>query len=134
MTLDHHSRRSLTDHLGWVLAVSVFISATSCTTQKTRFGHGEAAPLYASEARSDFGMVSSGSIEATRAGVAILEQGGNAIDAAITAALALGVSDPGGSGLGGMTYMLISFADGSAVAIDGSTPAPFATDSSGDFN
>ena len=128
MNLDHRSRHSLGQHVCRVLAAGVFIVATSCTTQEARLGHGNKSPLYAAEARSDFGMVSSGSIEATRAGVAILEQGGNAIDAAVATALALGVSDPGGSGLGGMTYMLISFADGGAVAIDGSTPAPFAAD------
>ena len=70
-------------------------------------------------------MVSTGSVEATRAGVWVLERGGNAIDAAVAAAFALGVSDPGGSGLGGLTYVLISTADGRDVAVDGSTPAPF---------
>lgn len=73
-------------------------------------------------------MVSTGSVEATRAGVWVLERGGNAIDAAVAAAFALGVSDPGGSGLGGLTYVLISTADGRDVAVDGSTPAPFVVD------
>jgi gamma-glutamyltranspeptidase/glutathione hydrolase len=40
-------------------------------------------------------MVSTGSVEATRAGVQILEKGGNAVDAAVAAAFALGVADPG---------------------------------------
>lgn len=70
-------------------------------------------------------MVSAGSVEAARAGASILEQGGNAVDAAVAAAFALGVSDPGGSGLGGLTYVLISTADGRDIAVDGSTPAPF---------
>ncbi len=68
--------------------------------------------LEAREARSDFGMVASGSPEATMAGVAILERGGNAVDAAVAAALMLGVSDPDASGLGGITYMLIHLAGG----------------------
>jgi len=75
-------------------------------------------------------MVSTGSIEASRAGAMILEQGGNAVDAAVAAAFALGVSDPGGSGLGGMTYILVSLADGRASAIDGSVTVPFAADAS----
>lgn len=91
-------------------------------------GGGRGAPLYAIEARSDHGMVASGSEDATRAGVAVLERGGNAIDAAVAAAFALGVADPGGSGLGGLTYILIAPADGSPVAVDGSTPAPLAAD------
>ncbi len=80
------------------------------------------------EARSDFGMVASGSPEATMAGVAILERGGNAIDAAVAAALMLGVSDPDASGLGGITYMLIRLANGGTVAIEGPTVAPLSVD------
>jgi gamma-glutamyltranspeptidase/glutathione hydrolase len=73
-------------------------------------------------------MVSTGSEEATRAGVQILELGGNAVDAAVAAAFALGVSDPGGSGLGGMTYVLISPANGNNIAVDGSATVPFSAD------
>lgn len=71
-------------------------------------------------------MVSSGSEEATRAGVEVLERGGNAVDAAVATALALGVADPGGSGMGGMTYILVHMNDGRAVAIDGTAPVPIA--------
>ncbi len=84
--------------------------------------------LYAPEAQSDHGMVSTGSTEATRAAIQILELGGNAVDAAVAAAFALGVSDPGGSGLGGMTYILISPVNGRAIAIDGSVVVPLAAD------
>ena len=73
-------------------------------------------------------MVSSGSKEATRAGVRILEQGGNAVDAAVATAFALGVADPGGSGLGGMTYVLISLSNGREIAIDGSAVVPLSAD------
>jgi gamma-glutamyltranspeptidase/glutathione hydrolase len=85
------------------------------------------ATLDAREARSDFGMVSTGSHEATLAGVEILEQGGNAVDAAVAAAFALGVADPGGSGLGGMTYILISPEVGPPIAIDGTVTVPVGT-------
>jgi gamma-glutamyltranspeptidase/glutathione hydrolase len=84
--------------------------------------------LYAYQARSEHGMVSSGSIEGTRVGVSILEQGGTAIDAAVAVALALGSVDPGPSGLGGMTYFLLHLADGRAVAIDGSATVPLEID------
>ena len=78
------------------------------------------------EARSDYGMVATGSPEATMAGVEILERGGNAVDAAVAAALALGVSDPDASGLGGITYLLVRQATGGAFAIDGPAVAPLA--------
>ena len=76
-------------------------------------------------AASPHGMVSTAHYSATAAGVRMLEQGGNAVDAAIAAALALGVCEPAASGLGGQTMLLIHLrASGSTVAIDGSSRAP----------
>ena len=91
---------------------------------EARTGKPLPAAIRTSVARSDFGMVASGSPEATDAGVRILENGGNAIDAAVAAALMLGVADPDASGLGGMTYMVVRLADGRTVAIDGTAPTP----------
>jgi gamma-glutamyltranspeptidase/glutathione hydrolase len=82
----------------------------------------------ATRAQSDFGMAASGSPEATQAAVEILEKGGNAVDAAVAAALMLGVSDPDASGLGGMTVMMIHLADGRTVVIDGTAPTPRGVD------
>ncbi len=62
--------------------------------------------------------------DATRAGVAVLERGGNAVDAAITAAFALSVAQPQSTGIGGGAFVLIRLADGTAVAIDGRETAP----------
>ena len=71
------------------------------------------------------GMVSTAHYEATAAGVAMLEAGGNAVDAAVAAAFALGVCEPAASGLGGQTMMLIHHApSGSTMALDGSSRAP----------
>lgn len=81
--------------------------------------------LWPIEVASRDGMVVSGSEEASRAGVLILEAGGNAVDAAVATALALGVSEPTTSGLGGETLILICLKDGRNVAIDGSCYVPF---------
>jgi len=113
---------------GTVAAIAAAILVGACAHREGGQGQSGHAPLYASEAHSDHGMVSTGSVEATRAGVQILEQGGNAVDAAVAAAFALGVADPGGSGLGGMTYILISLSDGRAMAVDGSATVPLAAD------
>ena len=78
----------------------------------------------ATHARSDFGIVATGSEEATEAAVGILEGGGNAIDAAVAAAVTLGVADPDASGLGGMTLMVIHLATGRNLVIDGTSPTP----------
>ncbi|MFO0013660.1 MAG: gamma-glutamyltransferase [Planctomycetota bacterium] len=56
---------------------------------------------------------------ATQAAEEILQKGGNAIDAAIAAALVLGVVDGHNSGIGGGCLALIRLADGRIRAIDG---------------
>ncbi|HKA22661.1 MAG TPA: gamma-glutamyltransferase [Blastocatellia bacterium] len=72
------------------------------------------------------GAVSTSSAPATNAALGVLRHGGNAVDAAVAAAWALGVCEPGSSGLGGQTVMLIHRADGTAVVIDGHSYAPAA--------
>ena len=61
-------------------------------------------------AASSSGMVATAHFSATEAGRQVLQQGGNAIDAAVAAAIALGVCEPAASGLGGQTMMLIHLA------------------------
>ncbi len=56
---------------------------------------------------------------ATDAGLAALERGGNAVDAAVAAALTLGVVDPSNSGIGGGCFMVLHLADGTFATIDG---------------
>jgi gamma-glutamyltranspeptidase/glutathione hydrolase len=74
---------------------------------------------------SQRGMVATAHYRASKIGAAILEQGGNAIDAAVAAAFALGVCEPQASGLGGQTMMLIHLAEtGKTIALDGSSRAP----------
>ncbi|WP_197528481.1 gamma-glutamyltransferase [Aeoliella mucimassa] len=61
---------------------------------------------------------------ATDAATEVFEEGGNAIDAAISAALTLAVVDGHNSGIGGGCLILIRTADGKLVAIDGRERAP----------
>ena len=71
------------------------------------------------------GMVSTAHYRATEAGVEMLSAGGNAIDAAVAAAFALGVCEPAASGLGGQTMMLIHQPEPRRTfALDGSSRAP----------
>lgn len=74
---------------------------------------------------NDFaGIVSSATPEATAAGVAILEAGGNAIDAAVAVSLTLGVTEPAGSGIAGQTVMLVKKKGEPAFVIQGTTWSP----------
>ena len=63
---------------------------------------------------------------ATDAGIDAYHAGGNAVDAAVAAALMLGVVDQHNSGLGGGCFILIRRANGDLVAIDGRETAPAA--------
>jgi len=71
------------------------------------------------------GMVATAHYRATEAGAEMLAAGGNAIDAAVAAAFALGVCEPAASGLGGQTMMLVHLAEPRRTfALDGSSRAP----------
>lgn len=73
------------------------------------------------------GMVATADPRASQAGLDMLLQGGNAVDAAVAAALAITVVEPFGSGIGGEGFMLIYRADvGEVVAIDFRAEAPSA--------
>lgn len=71
-------------------------------------------------------MVVSAQADATRAGVAMLEAGGNAIDAAVAVSFALGVTEPYHSGIGGGGLFIIRLADGRVLALDARETAPAA--------
>ncbi len=73
------------------------------------------------------GVVSAASPEAAAAGRAILEAGGNAVDAAVAAAFSLAVTEPAGSGLGGQAIFLVHPAGKEPYVLNGTTHAPAAT-------
>ncbi|MCC6415782.1 MAG: gamma-glutamyltransferase, partial [Opitutaceae bacterium] len=75
------------------------------------------------------GMVVAGHPQATAAGLRVLRDGGNAIDAAISVSLALNVAEPYGSGLGGKLMLLYyEAASGRTFVVDAMDAAPESLD------
>ncbi len=72
------------------------------------------------------GMVVTAQQHATRVGVDVLRNGGNAIDAAIAVGYALAVVYPAAGNLGGGGFMTVQFADGRRTFIDFRETAPLA--------
>lgn len=70
------------------------------------------------------GMVVSASTIASKVGVQILKEGGNAIDASIAVGFALAVTYPYAGNLGGGGFMVIHFKDGKNTSIDFRETAP----------
>lgn len=93
----------------WVFCMGLFVSSAN-----------------GGEATAPKAMVATVNPIATDAGVAAFAKGGNAVDAAIAAAVTLGVVDGYNSGLGGGCFVLIRKPDGTFLAIDGREMAPAA--------
>src|SRR5437868_15154530 len=61
---------------------------------------------------------------ATDVGVAVLQAGGNAIDAAVAVGFALAVTHPSAGNIGGGGFLLARFADGHTAFLDFREKAP----------
>ena len=87
--------------------------------------HGITASAFRPSVMGRNGMVTSGHVLASQAGIQTMMAGGNAVDAAIATAVALGMVEPAGSGVGGDGFILIYWADtGKVEAVNGTGPAP----------
>ncbi|NEQ81439.1 MAG: gamma-glutamyltransferase, partial [Moorea sp. SIO2I5] len=106
------------------LTTLIFISAGSAFAQDTVIFSTKDIfhPVIANN-----GMVSSQEGYASEAGLAVLKEGGNAVDAAVTIGFTLAVTLPRAGNLGGGGFMLLHLAkDNQTIAIDYREKAPLA--------
>ncbi|MGD8869049.1 MAG: gamma-glutamyltransferase, partial [Gemmatimonadales bacterium] len=70
------------------------------------------------------GMVATTDVRATRVGIEVLQNGGNAVDAAIAVGFALAVVHPSAGNIGGGGFAVVRMADGQTAALDFREKAP----------
>jgi len=104
------------------LSYILFLLALAIGCQTVKY------PNFTQTGTSTKGMVSCGQPLATLAGTQMLEQGGNAVDAAVASAFALAVVEPSMNGIGGRMQAIVRLPNGDIHGIDGTTQAPMRYD------
>ena len=97
-----------------LLLIFVFWGIATAPVQSAGFAPEKAA----------HGMVVTADAYATEAGLEILQQGGNAVDAAVAVGFTLAVTYPNAGNIGGGGFMMIGTADGRVRALDYRETAP----------
>lgn len=111
--------------VGGVLATfSAFLLFASAKILHSNTNEGENFAAYPDCYPNCKAMVVSAHKEASEAGVKILQQGGNAVDAAIAVQFALAVTFPAAGNLGGGGFMVLRQNDGQAFTLDYREKAP----------
>ena len=116
------------------LGAGAALAAVAALTGATPAARGDASPTTETPAKTPVatgygGAVSSVDADASAAGIEVLKKGGNAVDAAVATAAALGVTEPYSAGIGGGGYFVYYDAHAKKVrTIDGREKAPLSAD------
>nr|WP_312240502.1 gamma-glutamyltransferase [Pantoea sp.] len=119
------NRASKMRRLGGLLLIGFTLAgaADAATASAPPVSYGVEADTF-HPVKEKSGMVASVDALATQVGVDILQQGGNAVDAAVAVGFALAVTHPQAGNLGGGGFMLLRTAAGRVSAIDFREMAP----------
>ncbi len=110
-------RMTLLNRFSWGVIVPVLLAALSSRAALA----ASPDPVYAPD-----GMIVSASRAASEAGIEILREGGNAIDAAVATGFVLAVTHPQAGNLGGGGFLVARLANGKAFTLDFREKAPAA--------
>jgi gamma-glutamyltranspeptidase/glutathione hydrolase len=117
--------RAFVPHPQWVLALAALIAAVVFPATLLEADEASNRPYWRPVVMGKFGMVAAEHPLEARAAMKILEQGGNAVDAAVAAFYMTGVVEQHQAGLGGDGFLLAYIArEGKVVFINGTGPAP----------
>jgi gamma-glutamyltranspeptidase/glutathione hydrolase len=117
------NRRTLLPVFTVVAGVALLVSQPAAAQQDTKnvIPYRDEQPV-----RARHGMVVSVHHLASDTGLAVLREGGNAVDAAVATGFALAVVHPAAGNLGGGGFMLLRTHDGKAIFLDFREKAPLA--------
>jgi gamma-glutamyltranspeptidase / glutathione hydrolase len=108
-----------------LVAALALVATAAASPPLAQARPGSAAETKQAVATGSGGAVASADLDASKAGIAVLRSGGNAIDAAVAVASTLGVTEPFVAGPGGGGYMVIYLAKlHRVVVLDGRETCP----------
>ena len=107
-----------------LVGTMVAVSLNGQEPKTDKAGYGVAGSRYRQALVSRYGAVASASPDASTAGISVLTDGGNAVDAAVATVFAVGVSAQESCGIGGGGFLLYRGADGTEAVLDFRETAP----------